>query len=65
MKKPTKPAGSLSEIEKETLEKRKFAARDALDTISRAKGHLKDRELMRDVKRLAKDQAKHYTNIFK
>ncbi len=46
-------------------EMRRLKAQDALDTILKASKHSKDRELMRDVKRLAKEKAKRYTNFGK
>lgn len=42
---------------------RKYKAEDALRDIERAEGHKRDRGLMRDVKKLAKDKIKSLGKI--
>lgn len=44
-------------------EERKRKARYALEDIERAEGHRKDRDLMRDVKALAKEKIKAMSKI--
>jgi hypothetical protein len=42
---------------------RKYKARSALEDIERAEGHRRDKDLMRDVKKLAKDKVKTLKDI--
>ena len=42
---------------------RKWKAEDALRDIERAEGHKKNKELMRDVKSVAKDKIKTYSKL--
>lgn len=42
---------------------RKYKAEDALRDIERAEGHKRDRDLMKDVKKLAKDKIKSLGKI--
>jgi hypothetical protein len=51
-----KPSGNSMPVN--TNRDMKYEAHEALHTIHRAEEHRKDRELMKHVKRLAKDQAK-------
>jgi len=42
---------------------RKYRARNALEDIERAKAHERDKDLMRDVKKLAKEKVKSLKDI--
>ena len=47
----------------EEKREREYRARSALEDIERAEGHRKNKDLMRDVKSLAKEKVKCLSNI--
>ena len=47
----------------EEKREREYRARNALEDIERAEGHRKNKDLMRDVKSLAKEKVKCLSNI--
>ena len=55
----TQPRRSADEEKRE----REYRARSALEDIERAEGHRKNKDLMRDVKSLAKEKVKCLSNI--
>ncbi len=60
--KPPSPAG-LSSIS--TDDAKRYRAEEAMRTLMRASEHMKDKSLMRDVKRLAKTQAAALSKVAK
>lgn len=44
-------------------EERKYKAQDALRTLEQAEGYRKDKELMRDVKQLAREKVKNLKKV--
>jgi hypothetical protein len=56
---PLKPA---AEVEAQI---RRQKAEDALHTLSRAEEHRKDKRLMDDVKKLAREKMNHYSSLCK
>ncbi len=64
------PSGSLADLPMKPdaevqAQMRRQKAEDALHTLSRAEEHRKDRGLMKDVKRLAKERMNRYSNLCK
>ena len=58
------PEASIARHSKEDeARERRYRAESALRDIERAEGHKKDKELMRDVKSVAKDKIKTYGKL--
>lgn len=61
--KPKLSTASLASIS--TDDAKRYRAEEAMRTLMRASEHMKDRGLMRDVKRLAKEQAAALSKVAK
>jgi len=62
-RKPIKSVNGLSAIS--TDDAKRYRAEEAMRTLMRASEHMKDKGLMRDVKRLAKTQAAALSKVAK
>lgn len=62
-RKPSPPSNGLASIS--TDDAKRYRAEEAMRTLMRASEHMKDKGLMRDVKRLAKTQAAALSKVAK
>lgn len=62
-RKPSNATAGLSSIS--TDDAKRYRAEEAMRTLMRASEHMKDKGLMRDVKRLAKTQAAALSKVAK